>query len=52
MKQGCGGAAKIARLQYRPLQKMVNQTAFNKIVLLVGSAGVARQGPSISNDGV
>ena len=28
MTQGCGGAAKIARLQFRPLQKMVNQTAY------------------------
>ena len=28
MKQGCGGAAKIARLQFRPLRKMVNQTAY------------------------
>ena len=28
MKQGCGGAAKIAQLQFRPLQKMVNQTAY------------------------
>ena len=28
MKQGCGGAAKIARPQFRPLQEMVNQTAY------------------------
>ena len=28
MKQGCGGAAKIALLQFRPLQKMVNQTVY------------------------
>ena len=30
MKQGCGGAAKIALLQFRPLQRMVNQTAYKK----------------------
>ena len=28
MKQDCGGAAKMAGLQFRPLQKMVNQTAY------------------------
>ena len=28
MKPDCVGAAKIALLQFRPLQKMVNQTAY------------------------
>ena len=28
MKQVCGGAAKIARLQFRPLPKIINQTAY------------------------
>ena len=28
MKQGCGGEAKYARPQFRPLQKMVYQTAY------------------------
>ena len=32
-KLGCGGAAKTARHQLRPFQKMVNQTAYNKITL-------------------
>ena len=35
-KQDCGGAAKIARLQLRPLQQMVNQTDYNNITLLLG----------------
>ena len=33
-KQDCEDAAKIARLQLRPLRKMVSQTAFNSITLL------------------
>ena len=28
MKQGCGGAAKIARLHFHPLQKVVYQTTY------------------------
>ena len=36
--QGCGGTAKIARLQLRPLQKMVNQTTYNNKSLLLGRA--------------
>ena len=34
-KQGCCDAAKIARLQPRSLQKMINQTAYNSITLLL-----------------
>ena len=32
---GCGDAAKTARLQFRALQKLVNQTAYNSITLLL-----------------
>ena len=35
IKQGCRDAAKIARLQLHPLQKMINQTAYNSVTLLL-----------------
>ena len=32
-KQDCRDAAKIARLQLRPMQEMINQTAYHNITL-------------------
>ena len=38
MKRGFGDPAKIAQLRLHLLQKMVNQTAWNSITLLLGYA--------------
>ena len=35
MKQGCGDAAKMERLKFCPSQKMVYQTAYNSVTLLL-----------------